>query len=78
MTTMINLNYTLIYPYLIYCKIVWGNLRHSSFSFDIAPKILRIITDQSYFAYADPLFLQTGILKIPDIHKYLKKKKINR
>ena len=34
-------------------------------------KIIRIITGQSYFAHTDPLFLQTGILKIPDIHKYL-------
>ena len=71
--TMKNLYYTLIYPYLIYCNIIWGGtyVTHLAPLITLQKKIVRIITSQSYLAHTDLLFKQTGILKIQDIHKYL-------
>jgi exonuclease III len=69
---LINLYYSLVYPYLLYCNIVWGG----TFSTHLAPllllqkKIIRILTSQPYLAHTDPLFHRAGILKLDDIHRY--------
>jgi hypothetical protein len=34
-------------------------------------KVIRIITGENYLAHTDPLFVQTGILKLSDLHTYL-------
>ena len=70
---LINLYYSLIYPHLTYCNTIWGGCC-TTFINDILllqKKIIRIITQQSYLAHTNPLFYQTGILKIHDIHDYL-------
>ena len=60
---MKNLYYTLIYPYLIYCNIIWAGTyaTHLSPLILIQKKIIRIITGQNYLAHTNPLFEQTGI-----------------
>ena len=70
---LINLYYSLVYPYLLYGNIVWGgtNDQHIIPLQLLQKKIVRIITDSNYLAHTDPLFKQTNILKIKDLHKYL-------
>ena len=71
--TLLNLYYTFIYPYLIYCNIIWGGAAttHLNDLLLLQKKVVRIITDSEYHAHSDPLFASTGILKIADIHRYL-------
>ena len=68
-----SLYYSLIYPYLIYGNLVWGG----TFSQHLKPlkllqkKLIRIITNSEYLAHTNPLFRQTNILKIDDLHKFI-------
>jgi hypothetical protein len=68
-----NLYYTFIYPYLLYCNLVWGGTfpGHLQPLFLLQKKIIRIVTNSDYLAHTDPLFRQTSILKLEDIHKFL-------
>ena len=70
---LIKLYYSLVYPYLLYGNTVWGGTfdQHLEPLKLIQKKILRIITGSEYLAHANPLFYQTNILKVSDLHKYL-------
>ena len=70
---LINLYYSLVYPYLLYGNTVWGGTfdQHLEPLKLIQKKILRIITGSEYLAHTNPLFYQTNILKVSDLHKYL-------
>ena len=70
---LMNLYYCLIYPYLIYCNVIWGgtneiHLRNLKL---LQKKIVRIITNSDFLAHSDPLFIKTNILKVNDLHTYL-------
>ena len=82
--TLISLYYSLIYPYIIYCNIIWGGTYSSHLTplLILQKKIVRIITGADYLAHSNPLFLQAKILKVQDVHKYMLgiymyKKKLN-
>ena len=69
---LLNLYYTFIYPYLLYCILIWGGT-HKTHLNDILllqKKVVRIITKSDYLAHTDPLFYSTGILKIDDLYKF--------
>ena len=68
-----NLYYGLVYPYLIYCNIIWGgtNITHLRRLIVLQKKIIRIITASDYLAHTAPLFKKLKILTIPDLHRYL-------
>ena len=71
---LIKLYYTLIYPYLIYCNVVWGGTNYNYVNRLLLlqqKEIVRIITNESYLAHSDPLFYRTGILKITELHTFL-------
>jgi hypothetical protein len=70
---MINLYYSFVYPYLLYCNLAWGGTYSSHIQplFIIQKKVIRIINNSDYLAHTDPLFQESGILKIFDIHKFL-------
>lgn len=72
--SLVNLYYNLVYPYLIYCNVAWGGTynAHLGQLIIMQKKIIRIITKQSYLEHTTPLFKQTKILKVVDIHVYLK------
>ncbi len=63
-STMRNLYYTFVYPYIIYCVEVWGNACSSY----LEPLILaqkqciRVITFSHYTEHTDPLYEQLNIL----------------
>ena len=68
---LLTLYYSLIYPYLTYCCIIWGaasttSLHHLSV---LQNRAMRLITRSPFRASAAPLFLQLKLLKIVDIRK---------
>ena len=70
---LINVYYSLIYPYLIYCNVVWGGgaAVHINKLLLLQKKCVRIVTSSGYLDHCDPLFYETGILKINLIYNYL-------
>ena len=69
---LIQLYYSLVYPYLSYCVNIWG----STYDAHVKPieilqkKIVRLITNSSYYAHTTPLFRELNILKLCDIYKF--------
>jgi len=68
---LISLYYSLFYPYLIYCVLVWGNTYDEQINSIVVlqKRVVRLITSESYLAHTDPLFYRTRILKFEDIYK---------
>ena len=70
---LITLYYSLIYPYLTYCNLVWG--RASSTSLNklhlLQKKIVRIITFSRYTDHTLHLFQEIRIIPFPEVNKYL-------
>ncbi len=66
--TRLSLYYTLIYPYLTYCNIVWSSTYVTNLNriLLLQKRAVRILTNSEYRAHSDPLFKQ---LKILDIFK---------
>ena len=66
-----TLYYSLTYPYLQYCNVVWGSAAKSHLQLLLLfqKKIIRIISGGRYSQHTGPLFSQHGILKINDIFK---------
>ena len=70
---MIQLYYSLAYPYIHYCNIIWGNTYqiHLKPIIALQKKLLRIITNAEYLDHTAPLFSKTEILTIKQVHEYL-------
>ena len=69
-TSLRMLFYSLIYPYLYYCNIVWAstyktNLRRLVI---LQKRIIRIINKSNFKAHTDSIFTDLGILKFNDMH----------
>ena len=64
-----NLYYSLIYPYLIYGIVAWGNTYQSSINplFVLQKKCLRLMTFESYNAHSNPIFIRLKLLKLVDL-----------
>ena len=69
--TLVTIYYSLVYPYLNYCAMIWGGTSTSL----IRPlevlqkKCVRIVCKTSYLAHTNPLFKQYNLLKFQDISK---------
>ena len=63
-TTLKNLYFTFVYPYLIYCAEVWGNAydTHLEPIIKIQKRCIRTITFSCYFEQTEPLFKELKIL----------------
>ena len=61
---------SLILPYLSYCNIVWANNYMESIHklIILQKKVIRIITRSDRLSHTHPLFLELGLLKLPDIN----------
>ena len=66
---LINLYYTLIYPYLTYGLILWGNTYDSNLNPIIVlhKRIVRAVTFAKFDEHSSPLFKAIGILKLLDL-----------
>ena len=71
--TLKSLYYTLAYPYLTYCNIVWGNTYNSYVSplIILQKRIIRILSGNvPRLAHTEPLFKEQEILTFNVLHKY--------
>ena len=68
----LNYYYAMLYPYLSYSSLVWGNtyMTHLVPIITQQKRIIRIIAGEGGQAHCDPLFVQFGLLKVEDIIKY--------
>ena len=64
-TTLRNLYYTFVFPYLIYCSEIWGNaaMVHLKPIVTLQKKCIRTITFSEYLAPTKPLFMSLNILR---------------
>ena len=69
---LINLYYSLIYPFPIYGLIVWGSTYHTNINplLILQKRALRIMTFSKFDEHSSPLFKQTNILKLFDLIKF--------
>ena len=65
------LYYSIVYPHINYCNIVWGSCYPSATQklFIIQKKIVRLITYSNRWTPSSPLFSQLKVIKLPDIIK---------
>jgi len=70
-SVLVSLYYSLFYPYIIYCVLVWGGTFDSRLNSIVVlqKRVLRLITSQSYLAHTGPLFYRTKILKFRDVYR---------
>ena len=66
---LVNLYYALIYPYLIYGLILWGNTYESNLNpiIVLQKRVVRTITFANFDEHSSPLFKVLGILKFSDL-----------
>jgi hypothetical protein len=66
--TKLSLYYTLVYPYLTYCNIVWSSNYKTNLKriYLLQKRIVRALTNSDFRTHTAPLFTQ---LKILDIYK---------
>jgi len=71
-SVLISCYYSLIYPYLDYCVVVWGGASkvHIDKLVLLQKRALRVITNSSYREHTNPLFIRTRILKLEDLYKF--------
>ena len=67
--SLLTLYYSLIYPYLIYCNMIWAstyltNLRHIV---TLQKRVIRIINKSKFDDHSSPIFKSLGITKFLDI-----------
>ena len=67
---MQSLYYTLVYPHLSYCNILWGNTHFTYLNrlFLLQKKLIRIISGSSYLDHTALLFTELQILPVFDIY----------
>ena len=69
---LFKLYYALIYPYLIYCNIIWGGCSevHLNKILLFQKKAVRLISGADFYHHSNPLFIANEILKIQELYKY--------
>ena len=69
---LVNLYYAIVYPYLIYGVLIWGNapLTYRNSLLTIQKKIIRTLTLSDYLAHTAALFHGTGILRLDDVYRH--------
>ena len=70
--TLRSLYFSLSYPYLSYCNIVWGSTHPSKVQKLITcqKKLIRVISKAQYLAHTEPLYHDLGILKLEQINVF--------
>ena len=66
--TLLDLYYAVVYPFLPYCIIAWGNTYQTSLQplFVLQKKAIRIITFFRFFEHTSPLFKDLNVIKLFD------------
>jgi len=71
-SVLVSCYYSLIYPYLIYCNVVWGGASDVYLDrlFLLQKRAIRIITGSAYRDHTNSLFRRTQILKLEELRIY--------
>ena len=69
---LINLYYSLVYPYLLYGVLIWGGACESHLHplILLQKKIIRTVTGSDFLATTKPLFYKTKILTVKDVYLF--------
>ena len=69
---MITLYYCLVYPYLVYCNVVWGGTNATLINkvYVLQKKVVRIILNKGCLSLTANLFCHLGIIRVIDLHEY--------
>jgi hypothetical protein len=67
---LISLYYSLVYPYLYYCCIIWGSAYSNVLNTVevLQNRVARVITSAPYRSSARPILKQLNLLHLPDIY----------
>ena len=65
--------YALVYPYLTYGNLIWGNTYKTRVQklLNVQKKIIRLMTFKSYLEHIEPMFKELGIFNIFQINDNL-------
>ena len=68
--SLINLYFTMIHPYLLYCNMIWGSATQLALHkiVILQKRGLRIITNSNFRSPSSPLFKMLNILRLQDIY----------
>ena len=72
--TLCGLYYSLIYPYLTYCNVIWGNTfkTHLKPIISLQRKAVRCLNFRNYNDFStDALMIELKLIKLSDLNKYL-------
>ena len=69
---LLSLYYTMVYPYLSYCNIVWASTYPTRLNklCTLQKRIIRIISHSDYLAHTKPLYLKLNLLNIFGINLF--------
>ena len=70
-STLLTLYYSMIYPYLQYCNMIWASTFPSNLNriVILQKRAIRIVSKSGFLAHTTPIFKDTQILKFHDIKK---------
>ena len=71
--TLLNLYYTLVYPYLTYCNIIWVSAYKTTLNpiYILQKRMVRAIAGHPPLAHTEPLFEDLKIIQFKYLHPYL-------
>ena len=73
--TLITLYYSLLYPYVTYFHLIWGNAAYTHLKriIILQKKAIRVIHvfGEDFLALTDPLFQKTKIIRFQELYNYL-------
>ena len=69
---LLNLYYSLVYPYFIYCNIVWGNTFscHKRNLVTLQKRAVRLINSVPLDSHTNDLFYRSKLLKLEDVNRF--------
>ena len=69
--TLLMLYYSLIYPYISYCCIIWGSTCKTLLNKVtlLQKRVVRLITHSEFRSTTGPLFIYLSLFKVSDVHK---------
>ena len=71
-TTLKQLYYSFLYPYLTYCNVIWGKATENSLGpiFKTPKRAIRIIENIRYRDSTKEAFFKLKILRLPELYKF--------
>ena len=69
--SLITLYYSLMYPYILYCNVIWGNANKAVLwpIFKIQKQAVRLINNLNRYDSTQSSFKEMNLLRLPDVYK---------